>query len=314
MKIARCVATRRLLCAALLCAPAFMPRAFGDQPPIDILSKAPLSLPRLAPDARKLGKTPIKAEAFESSPLAPGPHSRQNSRNGIVFLEIEPAGEWRQKLRFRHAPVTYVSFTLNGSIGTSIHLAGANLAIEQSDQDAAYAAIKATGLHERSAHETPWLLFGGARMAALNIVTVKIDRQRHKWSMWFRDALVADDIPLADGGDASPEIAVVAGKAGAWLCGIVCSDENPLFEDANNNTVPDDFEQRMLGRLLAPDAADQSHAVLREAWRDELQTRPPSHFLLTTPLPDSFPDNCSPDGQVVHNMAAGLKFGALKKE
>ena len=159
----------------------------------------------------------------------------------------------------------------------------------------------------------PWLLFGGTRMAALNIVTVKVDRQARTWTMWFRDVLVAVDMPLVDSDGGAPQIRVTAGKGGAWLCGLVCSDENPLFEDANDNGVPDDFEMKILGKLLSKDASVQTRANLRLAWDEEKSSRPPSEFVLTTPLPDSFPEGCSPEGQMVHGMTGGLKFGAPKK-
>lgn len=186
------------------------------------------------------------------------------------------------------------------------------LTVEQSQRDATYAAIQATGTDGVISREMPWMLFDGARMAGLEIVTVKVDRRAGTWAMWFRDFLVLADMPLGDPRGGPSRIEITAGKAGAWLCGLVCSDENPLFEDANDNTVPDDFEQAALGWLLDERASAQTRTTLKAAWLEERLSRPPSEFILTTPLPDSFPENCDPEGQFVHGMINGLKFGAPK--
>ena len=304
---------RTLSVSVLLLVSASVPQAFGDESPIAILRNAPLSLPRLAPEANKLGKKPVSSEAFQVLNLAPDQRAKQKSRGGAGYLEIEPGAEWQQRLRIQRGGANYVSFTLNASLGTQIDVGGASLVIEQSERDPSYAAIQAANPEDRIIHhEMPWMLFDGARMAPLNIVTVKLDRKAGTWAMWFRDVLVAADMPLSPQSNAA-QIHITAGKAGVWLCGLVCCDENPLFEDANDNTVPDDFEQKILGKLLSKNASDQTLANLRLAWDEEKRTRPPSEFILTTPLPDSFPQDCSSEGQVVHGMAGGLKFGAPKK-
>ena len=317
MNPARCVCStkhRALLSAALLGLATLSSPAQANESPIAILSKAPLSLPRLAPEAHKLGQKPVRGEAFETLNLEPGQRAKQKARGGAPYLEIEPGAEWQQKLRNRRAGANYVSFTLNASLGTQINIGGASLVIEQSQRDAGYAAIQATGAADRKlSHEVPWMLFGGARMAGLEIVTVKVNRQAGTWAMWFRDFLVAVDMPLTDQRGGPGRIEITAGKAGAWLCGLVCSDENPLFEDSNDNTVPDDFEQAVLGRLIEENAQKETQTALRRAWLEERLSRPPSEFVVTTPLPDSFPEDCAPDGQFVHGMTGGLKFGAPKK-
>jgi hypothetical protein len=306
------ISQRALACSLLLGVSLLGPRAFGVESPIEILSKAPLSLPRLAREADKLGHKPVRDEAFEVLGLSPSGKAKQKARSGASYLEIEPGAEWQQKLRNQRSGANYVTFTLNASVGTQIDIGGATLGVESSEKDQGFAAIRAKGTDKSINHEMPFLLYGGARMAALDIVTVKVDRKAGTWAMWFRDSLVAADMPLA-GRPGNAQIRITAGKGGAWLCGLVCSDENPLFEDTNDNAVPDDFERKVVGKLLSADSAEQSWAVLRAAWVDEKQTRPPSEFVLTAPLPDSFPADCAPEGQVVHGMAGGLKFGAPKK-
>ncbi|MFZ5494694.1 MAG: hypothetical protein ACOZE5_05075 [Verrucomicrobiota bacterium] len=192
--------------------------------------------------------------------------------------------------------------------GTEINIGGAFLTIDQSERDPGYARIKTSGTDVRINHEMPWMLYNGARMAPLDIVTLKVDRGAGTWAMWFRDALVATDMPPGSEQGDLGKVQITAGKAGAWLCGLVYSDENPLFENANDNTVPDDFERQLLGELLDAGGFGQIQHALRAAWLDEKLSRPPSVFILTTPLPDSFPE-----GQFVHGMIGGLKFGTSKK-
>lgn len=312
MNTAHCVSIRTLLLPALLCASAYAPQALGNESTISILRNAPLSLPRLASEADLLGHKPVRGDAFEVLGLSSGWHAPLKARGGATYLEIGPGVEWQQRLRNQRAGANYVSFTLNASIGSKIDIGGATLSIEPSQQDPSYAAIAASGTDRKIRHEVLLMLFGGARMATLDIVTVKVDRRSGTWDMWFRDSLVAADMPLADRQGAS-QISITAGKAGAWLCGLICSDENPLFEDANDNTVPDDFERKMLDSLLSQDASEQSRTTLRLAWREERRSRPPSLFVLTTPLPDSFPEVCAPEGEIVHGMTGGLKFGPAKK-
>lgn len=305
--------SRTLLCSALLYASVFTPLALGNESPIAILRNAPLSLPRLAVDAHKLGKKPVRVEAFEVLSLSPGQRAKQKERGGSAYLEIEPGAEWQQSLRTQRVGANYVTFALNASVGTKIDIGGATVVLATSERDASYAAIRADDRGGNIDHEMPWLLFGGARMAPLDIVTVKLDRKSGTWAMWFRDTLVAADMPLAARQGVAAQIHITAGKAGAWLCGLVCSDENPLFEDANDNAVPDDFEQEILGELLHGNASDRVRAGLRQAWQEAKSSQPRSEFLLTTPLPDSFPEDCAPEGQFVHGMEGGLKFGAPKK-
>ena len=303
---------RALVYSALLCVLAFVPIVLGDPSTVAILRSAPLSLPRLSAATDKLGLKPIRAEAFEVLRLSTAEHAKQKLRGSAAYLEIEPGVVWQQKLRNQRAGANYVSFTLNASLATQIDIGGASVVIEQSEKDQTYAAVQTTTPGRSIHHEMPWMLFGGARMATLDIVTVKVDRQAHTWAMWFRDTVVAEDMPLASQ-DSVPQIRITAGKGGAWLCGLVCSDENPLFEDTNDNAVPDDFELRILGNLLSKNASEQTKANLRLAWDEEKRSRPPSEFVLTTPQPDSFPVWCAPDGAPVHGMVGGLKFSSAKK-
>jgi len=194
-------------------------------------------------------------------------------------------------------------------------VANALIAIEPTQREGAYAALMRGEPSAGSIdwqplnHEVPLLPFGGMPMATLDVVTVKIDRSARRWTIWFHDALVAEDLPMVPVRNGAPaRLEIKAGTAGAWLCGLVCADENPLFADENGNHVPDDFERDVLGSLLGADAAADVVATLRAAWMDEKRTRPPSEFIQTTPLPDSFPEWCEPDGSPVHGMPDSARF------
>ncbi len=304
---------RTLLLAALPLVTVSAQPSLTESEVISALWDAPLSLPRLSHNAHRLGSKPVDRDTFEVMSLSEEKHANVKSRGGTPYLEISPNDAWVQKLRFRGDGVSYVSFTLNASIGTVVNIGGAAFTIGQSVRDPAFASVSPVGSKVRINQEMPWLLYSGKRMAPLNIVTVKIDHKTSTWAIWFRDMLMANDVPITRDG-APNSIKITAGKGGAWLCGLVSSDENPLFEDVNSNTVPDKFERDMLGRLLEPNAPEQTKASLRAVWLEERISRPASRFVLNAPLPDSFPELCSPEGEFVHGMTGGMKFGPRRKK
>ncbi len=303
---------RALAYSALLCVSLIAPRVFGTESTISILRKAPLGLPRLTSEADQLGKKPVRGDAFEVLSLTTDQHSQLKARGDAPYLAIEPSSVWHRPLRVQKAGANYVTFTLNASIGSMISVGGASIVIETSLKDSSYAAIHGNGTNKLINHEVPLMLFEAARMATLDIVTIKLDKGAGTWAMWFRDTLVAEDMPLPAPENGLSEIHITAGKGGAWLCGLVCSDENPLFEDINDNGVPDDFEIKTLGKPLNANARAEVLADLRVAWQVARASSPPSEFVLTTPLPDSFPEWCAPDGAPLHGMVGALKFSEIK--
>jgi hypothetical protein len=313
MNVPRCVASRRLHFAALLCILIFVPHIAANEAVISVLRNAPLSLPRLAPEARKLGHEPVAASEFEVLRFMPVPRAKLMTQGRASYLGIEPEAEWEQPLRHKTAEISYISFTLNASSGTRIEIGGAAFSVEPSQRSDTHAGIRVLSSEAPICHETPWSLFGGSRMAPLNIVTVKVDRRTYTWSMWFRDSLVVTDAPMSEDKRNFGRIRVTAGKGGAWLCGLVFSDENPLFEDGNDNAVPDDFEVSSTGGLVEVGASAGTLEALRRGWLAKRRTMRPTIFVLTTPLPDAFPDLCSPEGERVHGMTGGFKYGSRRR-
>ena len=306
MNHARCALARRLPCAALLCSSVLCIQAFADT---SLESDAAyLQLPRLVRKSENQKK--IRDGAYEAVPLRPGQGAKQRIRNEVGYIEVEPTALWSQKLRQQNGGANYVTIALTASSGTCIEVGGASIIVEQSQRHPSYAAIHVADVSVEGGHETPWLLFGGARMALLDRLTIMVDRRSNTWAMWIQDSLVFAGLPLAAMSGNGNEIQINGGKAGAWVSGIVCSDENPFFKDDNDNTVPDDFEMEALGMLLDRQAPNETLNALRRAWFADGASRRPSSFKFCGLLPDRFPDACSPDGEPVHGMLDGLKFGA----
>ena len=79
---------------------------------------------------------------------------------------------------------------------------------------------------------------------------------------------------------------VAAGNAGAWLCGLVLADENPLYADANFNGIDDAFEKQKRGVLLQATASLAAHQLLAKEWQSAQRAKPPPALFLFRPLPD----------------------------
>ena len=91
----------------------------GTASEFSILEKAPLSLPRLAPEAHKLGKKPVKAGSFDVIQLVAENGAQKKERYGITYLEIEADSKWRQQLRLQKSGANYVTFTINLKVPVS---------------------------------------------------------------------------------------------------------------------------------------------------------------------------------------------------
>jgi hypothetical protein len=269
-----------------------------------------LQLPRLVQKPSRPGASRIPDGAYETLDLLPDEHAKQRVRNNVAYIEVEPTVRWTQKLRRQRAGANYVTVSLTASSGTRIELGGVALLIEQSDKHAEYAAVRVDGMSLPGGHETPWLPYNGTRMALLDLVTLMVDDRKGTWAMWLHDSLVFAGLPLNAKDDGENVIRIRGGRTGAWVYGIVCSDENPLFDDANDNTVPDDFEKVAIGELLENGASNATVNILRRAWFEDRASREPSSFGFSGLWPDSFPAGCSPEGEPVHGMLDGLKFGA----
>jgi hypothetical protein len=128
--------------------------------------------------------------------------------------------------------------------------------------------------------------FGGRLLAMLPALTVRIDPAAGVWDVFSDSRLLADNLPLIARTNSSRQFLVHAGSAGAWLSGLVMSDENPLYEDENANGIDDRFEQEKRGSILAANASVAERQQLAAQWKQSPQMKRPPAMLVKRPLPD----------------------------
>jgi hypothetical protein len=232
-----------------------------------------LELPRLQSKPRP-GALPRLAKAKVSvDDLAPQGAGtlKTAARQNVTYLSLPGGAEWSRPLRGSPNAVTFVSFLAGGSEGTTFQIGGAKIVVKPSTT-AGYAQL-ALG---PAGNSTLPLMAGdlvklethdGASLAALPIITVRLDPAAKVWDLYIFQRLIAEDLPLGDSAGART-FAVTAGKAGANLLGLVLADENPLHVDANVNGIDDEFEkQKRDGTLLAADA-QTDRKLLAAQWKE----------------------------------------------
>ena len=79
---------------------------------------------------------------------------------------------------------------------------------------------------------------------------------------------------------------ITPGSEGAWLNGLVQSDENPLHEDVNRNGIDDAYERETKGRVLESDAPALERRELAAKWREDHGKRRSVALFFNRPRPD----------------------------
>ena len=119
------------------------------------------------------------------------------------------------------------------------------------------------------------------------MLTVALDPAAGVWHLYSGSRLLADHLPLLAGKGNDRQFTVTAGTEGAWICGLVQSDENPLYEDANFNGVDDAFEKQQFGGTVLPATATlPDRQQLAQQWKAAQRTKAPAALFLNRPLPD----------------------------
>jgi len=271
-------------------APAVNPGAAAARKPVT------LGLPRLktASDAdRAVSLAPAK---FEIDPLtvpAGATGVRQQAQRHVDFLAIDGRGTWSRALRGSLGDVVFVSFCLNAAIGTQIEIAGALLRVD-AHKEAGKAELMIAGRSKSGALQwKPAGLrcslesYGGRLMASLPLLTVRLDTAAGTWDLYSGKAQVADDLKFADAAKKNERgMSLVAGANGAQLCGLVVSDENPLFPDANANGIDDSFEIERKGAVLAKGSSASAQKVLAKDWREVQRSTPGNVLSAGRTVPD----------------------------
>ncbi len=131
--------------------------------------------------------------------------------------------------------------------------------------------------------------YDGAPLAALPILTVRLDATAGIWDLYVGPRIGVVDMPLRKLPEgATRQFSVRAGAPGARVCGLISSDDNPLFVDENRNGIDDAFEaQHSPGVSLQGRKAGSARSQLAKAWQEDQQLRTVQPWPVRRPLPDN---------------------------
>ena len=252
---------------------------------------APLGLPRLKEQAKPGEAAPLARTKFADTDLTKGSAGvRAGEKRGAKFLTLDARKDWSQPLRGKPGDVLFVSFSVNGSPGTVIEIGGARLIVAESaitnyatlvldESTAAGVNWRELGLH------SPLEKYDTRPLASFSVLTLRLDPANSAFDLYLGTQLITEDLPYQSGKD-NRRLTLLAGEAGAMLNGLVQSDENPLYDDANANGIDDRYEQQKQGRLLAANASKAERQALIKDWRDSQRTARPAALFVHLPRPD----------------------------
>jgi hypothetical protein len=211
---------------------------------------------------------------------------RNGEKLGAKFLALDATREWSRRLRGGAKDLVFVSCSLYGSVGTRLEVGGARLLVADSDVLAyGQLVVEENGKSRGLGIHVPMDYHDGKILARFSVLTLRLDRTEGTWDLYHGTRLVAEDLPLADTKE-EQRFNLKAGDQGAMLNGLVQSDENPLYADANGNGVDDAFEQQKQGRLLSAADGKATRKQLITDWRKHQRTNPAAALFVNLPLPD----------------------------
>lgn len=256
-------------------------------------SQTLLNLPRLKSKGQPGEVAPLARGKVTVDSLAPqgAPGAKVAQRQNVVHLTLESGKPWSRPLRGAATDITFVSFLVNASLGSVIDIGGARLAISPGTRPG-YAKLSlgapGTNLAPGSAFADHVKLetHAGASLAALPLLTVRLDPAAGVWDLYVFQRLVAEDIPLVETRGAR-QFTLSPGAQGAMVMNLTLSDENPLFVDANNNGIDDAFEkQKRNGALLAARAPAADRKALANEWKSAQTAAKVAAWKIRRPVPD----------------------------
>lgn len=260
---------------------------------------SPLGLPRLRSQVPAGKASALAIDAFEVDSLeiaakdraAGGLKSEKQGNLGVI--KVAPNAEFSRPLRASPQKVSFHSFLIYGSQSTVVSLGGAWLGLTASPigdlLQVAYGEGTPEGLVWKSANlHVPLDVYGGQSLATIPVLTVRLDPKAGVWDLYSGSRLVFANIALLPGAKPADtnKFLVRGGIAGAWITGLVQSDENPLFEDANRNGIEDAYELEQGGKLLAAGTSTTDRGALAEKWKTDSALKVPDAWLLDRPRPD----------------------------
>lgn len=257
---------------------------------------AKFELPRLKANARSDDSLAIpKGRATVHELAANGKvTARAATDQSLSFVEIDPDTSWPSPVRGGPKDITFVSFFVYASPGTSIDIAGAKIVVRASSKpDNVQMQIGrpgAKGMQWRN-FGGPIRLepYGGGPLAALPVLTARLDGTAGIWDLYVGNRLGVADLPLPRlPPGATKQFSLRAGSTGARVCGLISSDDNPLFQDENRNGIDDVFErQQNGGGPLTARSSGLARSQLAEAWQQDQQGRQVQAWAVQRPRPDA---------------------------
>ena len=267
---------------------------FGAQPlATPARLAAPLGLLRLQDttkpgEAAKLVPSKFAVDALPANGLAGVSKALKDNLDTLV---LDAGKEWSRPLRGAGREVTFASFQVYGSQTTIIEIGGARLGLTAGpipgslqlmfdNSTSGTLAWKPLNVHVSTGQ------YDGKAFAALPTLTVALDSAGGFWHLYSGSRLLADHLPLIAAKRDYRQFIVKAGTEGAWVCGLVLADENPLYEDANVNGIDDAFERQKLGVLLPAGAAIPTRQQLAQDWKATQRAKAPPALFVNRPMPD----------------------------
>jgi hypothetical protein len=252
----------------------------------------PLGLVRLnnegkVNDASRIAGNNFTVDDLSEAGFGEASHTR---KNGIECLSLDAGRYWVRPLRASRRPAVSVSFLVLGSQSTIVEVGGARLGLTASLADGSlqlmYDATSEAGPEWRSLGiYLPLEKYDGRLLGAAPLLTVQIEPETNVWHLFAGTRLLAYGLPLLP--DAEAKITVKSGTEGALICGLVQSDENPLFVDSNGNGIDDDFEKKTHGGSLLPsNAALQQRSAVIQAWKAAQKNKPATALSYARLSPD----------------------------
>ena len=254
---------------------------------------AGLGLLRAQTSSRPGGAVPLTSSKFSVDPLpAAGTAGvAKGQKNNAAYLALDPGKAYSRPLRGSGREVTFASFQVYGSQTTIIEIGGARLGLTAGPiagslqlmyDDSATGTLqwKSLNVHLGTGK------YSGKAFAALPVLTVLLDPAAGLWHLYIGSRLLADHLPLIAARRDNRQFTVTAGTEGAWITGLVLSDENPLYEDANANGIDDAFERQKRGVTLPTTATLADRQQLAKDWKASQRAQPPPALAVNRPMPD----------------------------
>lgn len=229
-------------------------------------------------------------------------NGRATSRPGadpkVNFLAIDGGTGWSSSIRGGAKDTTFVSFFLLVSAGTAIDVAGAKILVRAGT--APNTVQMQIGRPGKTGMQ--WRNFGGpvrterygrAALAALPVLTLRLDGSAGIWDLFVGGRLGAADLPLrALPAEATREFHIHAGADGARVCGLISSDDNPLFADENHNGIEDGFERQRNNGVLLTQPGRARTQLAQSSQQDQQARRVATQpWSVRRPQPDGKPVN-----------------------